>query len=206
MRYKQDFPSNINRAFKAKTINASFVSSVEALKFVRFKKVGKHYYFQSKKGRVFGVGIVAKKHTNSVFCVSGSNSLQEDSKSATSNILAKILGINGKVMIGDDALKYYYANTNNSFVDLANEYNQKYSLPFVFAMFVANKEYALANRLSCSFFAHKSKIPYYIIKNTATKNSLNVYQIKDYLKLITYDIGHREVKSLKKFKKLANRV
>jgi len=208
MRYKQDFPANINRAFKHKRINASFVSSIEALKSVRLKKVGKYYCFQSKNGKVFGVGIVGKEHTNSVLCIENIKSDKKlciDSKSATSNVLAKILRINGKVIIGDDALRYYYANTNNNFIDLAMEYRVRYSLPFVFAMFVANKEYAFANKLSYSFFTHKGKIPYYIMKNTANKNSLSVEQIKEYLKLITYNIGYKEARSLKKFKKLTKK-
>jgi chorismate dehydratase len=208
MQYKQNYPTKINQYFKNKKINASFISSIEALKYIKFKKIGAKYFLKYKNNKLTAIAIVAKSAINSVLCIKNGkqkqNTLVLDKKSATSNALAKILKLEGKILIGDDALRYYHKHINeqNNFIDLAQEYKNKYSLPFVFALFVANNNFVYTNNLAKTFVKTNIKLPYYVLNKTANNNNLSIKQIKLYLKLVTYKIGHKEIKSLKLFKHL----
>jgi chorismate dehydratase len=90
--YKRAVPSKINAALKRKEVNAAFISSVE-----------------SRKSLCTNLGIIAHKKVYSVLLLEGDN--ESDPASATSNQLAKVLDLQGKVLIGDAALKHYFSHT-----------------------------------------------------------------------------------------------
>lgn len=123
-----------------------------------------------------------------------------DYHSATSNALAKVLGIDGEVIIGDKALKLYLQNPNN-YIDLAKSWNDKHQLPFVFARFCANRHYRFYKKLIKKFLKNRAKLPQYIIANYSKRSSINQKDIKEYLELISYNIDTKSKKSLKLFLK-----
>ena len=86
--YKRAVPSQINKALKRRSVNAAFISSIE-----------------SRKYKCTNLGIIADKKVYSVLLLKGQN--ESDPASATSNLLAKVLDLQGKVLIGDAALKHY---------------------------------------------------------------------------------------------------
>ncbi len=174
IKIKKGVPSTINTMFEKRAIDAAFISSVK-----------------SKNKKCFDVGIIAKKHVKTVLVCSGEGM---DFESATSNILAKVLNIKGKVIIGDKAFK------QKNCIDLANEWYKKYSLPFVFARFCVNKNYKKYEKLINEFLKTKQKIPYVTLKKYAKKLRIDYKEAKEYLdKIIYYKMGWREKKSLKNF-------
>ena len=174
IKIKKGVPSTINAMFEKRAIDAAFISSVK-----------------SKNKKCFDIGIIAKKHVKTVLVCSGEG---EDFESATSNILAKVLHIKGKVIIGDKAFK------QKNCIDLANEWYKKYSLPFVFARFCVNKDYKKYEKLINEFLKTKQKIPYVTLKKYAKKLGIDYKEAKEYLdKIIYYKMGWREKKSLKIF-------
>ena len=180
--YHKDFPSAINKRFKKREIDAAFISSIE-----------------SKRGNFnrLNLGIVAKGEIRSVL-VKKNSSFRCDSHSATSNILAKKLNIDGEVIIGDKALKRYCKDPD-SYIDLASEWKKRYNLPFVFARLCVNKNYKFYKKLSKRFLSKKIKIPHYIIKKYSKTRDIPVSEIKSYLKLVSYEISTKELNSLKRF-------
>jgi len=179
--YKKDFPSAINQKFKHRKINAAFISSIE-----------------SKRGNFtcLDVGIVAKGEIKSVLVKKGA--FKPDSHSATSNALAQKLGIKGEVIIGDKALKAYLKNPE-LYVDLAREWQKRENLPFVFARLCVNKNSVYFKKLSKRFVKEKIYIPQYILKKYAISRGVEAKDILEYLSLVSYEIGTKEKKSLKKF-------
>jgi len=182
--YKKSYPSLINQKFKKRQIDAAFISSIK-----------------SKNEKTIDLGIVAKKDVLSVLVISGKN--KDDFQSDTSNALAKVLNINGEVLIGDKALEYYYNNQNCNFTDLAKFWNEKYNLPFVFARLSYNKHEKYLNILANNFKKTNVKIPQYILKRYSIRANITVKQLKEYLNKISYDISYKEKKSLKLFFKLS---
>ena len=180
---KKSYPAKINTMFKKKYINCAFISSIK-----------------SKNKICFDAGIIANKKVLSVLVCEGEN--KDDFESNTSNILAKILGENGEIIIGDKALKKYYDGENCK--DLAYLWYQKYKLPFVFARFCVNKNKQKYKKMINKFLNTKIFIPQYILKKY-TKRGFTKQQIKEYLKLIDYQIKHKEKKSLKKFLKISKK-
>ena len=183
--YKKSYPSHINRQFKNRQIDAAFISSVA-----------------SKGKNALDIGIVAKSKVSSVLCIPGS--YEKDFESSTSNVLAKILKLEGKIIIGDKALKYYYDSENRDFVDLAQAWNEKYNLPFVFARLCYNSNEKMLKNLSKKFITKKVKIPQYILKKYSQRSGVSTKNILEYLEKIDYKITQKEKKSLKLFLKLSN--
>ena len=182
--YKKSYPSKINKDFKKRRIDGAFISSIK-----------------SQKEKSTNIGIVAKKDVLSVLSIPGN--YISDTQSDTSNILAKVLECEGKIIIGDKALKYYYENKDSEFTDLAKQWNDKYNLPFVFARLCFTKNGKTITKLANKFVNTKVKIPQYILKKYAKRANISTSKILDYLDKISYEIGYKEEKSLKKFFKLA---
>ena len=182
--YKKSYPSAINKQFQKRKIDAAFISSIK-----------------SRKCSCADIGIVAQDAVWSVLALL--DSYQEDYQSDTSNVLAKILDIDGKVLIGDKALQYYFSEDQKEFIDLAKLWKQKYQLPFVFARlcFNSNKQYFL--ELSKKFANTKVSIPQYILNRYSQRSGLSKKQIKNYLEKISYKISYKEKRALKLFFKLA---
>ena len=85
MEYKRGVPSTVNTAFHKRRVDAAFISSISA-----------------KKSKYVSLGIIAKKHVKSVIIIPSVTS-KKDLESASSNVLADVLGIQGEVLIGDKA-------------------------------------------------------------------------------------------------------
>ena len=149
------------------------------------------------------LGIVAKGAVDSVLVKAGS--YKKDFQSETSNALAKVLGIEGEVIIGDKALFEFY-NSNEEFIDLAREWKKKYNLPFVFARLCVNKHEKYLKQFAKKFLQTKVFIPQYILEQYAKRSGLSKKQIKEYLTKIHYEIGLEEKRSLKLFLKLSKEI
>jgi chorismate dehydratase len=183
IQYKKSYPAHINTKFKKKEVDAAFISSIA-----------------SRNQKRLNLGIVAKKEVLSVLLIPGIQ--EEDYQSETSNALAKVLQLEGKVLIGDKALKFYHEHPHESFIDLAKTWQDKYHLPFVFAVLCFNKHEQLLKNLTKNFNKRTIKIPQYILKQYAKRSGISTKNIVEYLKHIDYDIGIKEQKALKLFLKL----
>ncbi len=179
MNHYKGVPSKINHKFSSRKVDAAFISSVGARDY---KNVD--------------LGIIAKKEVLSVLVVPSSDSIS-DTESATSNILAKVLKINGKVLIGDKALHYYLEGKPH--VDLAREWNNRYNLPFVFAILCYHKDKKLYRKIQKEFLKAKVKIPQYILKASAKKTDIKEKDILKYLEYISYEMDYKAKKGVKKF-------
>ncbi len=175
-------PSKINRDFEAGRIDAAVISSIK-----------------SEGHLCTDFGIIANGEVMSVLLFPGKK--RDDTDSDTSNALARILGLEGEVMIGDKALKYRLEHPNEG-IDLAQEWKEKTGLPFVFATLCAHPKYIKRiRRLSKRFFASPPKIPYSTLKKEAEARDITPQQLQSYLSKIYYRIGWRERRALKLFKK-----
>ena len=185
--YKKSYPAYINKQFKNREIDAAFISSVESY---------------NKKG--LDLGIVAKDEVLSVLAIPGE--YEKDFESATSNMLAKVLKIEGQVLIGDKALKYYHSHQEDEFIDLAKAWKNQYNLPFVFARLCYNNHGNYLNKITRRFDKRKIKIPQYILKQYAKRSGISEAQILNYLTKINYVLGIKEKKSLKLFLQFSNQI
>jgi len=177
-RYKRAVPSQINKALKRKEVNAAFISSVE-----------------SGKSSCTDLGIIAHKKVYSVFLIEGSS--EKDPASATSNQLANVLKLEGKVLIGDAALKYYLDGGEG--IDLAEAWYEKTGLPFVFARLCYNRHGREIKKLAKTFTRSRVKIPQYILKREANKRGISPKALSWYLEHIYYEIDWKAKRGLKKF-------
>jgi chorismate dehydratase len=184
MHYKKGVPSHLNREFRFKRIDAAFISSVRA-----------------RNCRCHGLGIAARGSVKSVFVKKGRP--RGDIESETSNALAKVLGLEGEVIIGDKALKRYL-NGEKDLIDLATAWQQRTGLPFVFARLCYNKGYD--KRFEKRFLREKTKIPQYILQSEAAKRGITAKQLLWYLQFIKYEIGYREKRALKLFYKKVDKL
>lgn len=179
--YKKSYPADINKKFKKKQIDAAFISSIV-----------------SKKCKCLDAGIVAKGEVLSVLSI-GKETYKKDYQSDTSNVLAKILNLNGEVLIGDKALYHYHNALDRDFKDLAQIWNEKYKLPFVFARLCFNKHQKSLEKLSKKFIKSKIYIPQYILDIYSQRSGLTKNQIQHYLTKISYGINHKEKLAINKF-------
>lgn len=182
--YKKSYPSLINQQFQKRQIDAAFISSVA-----------------SRKAKGLDLGIVARKEVYSVLCIPGD--YEKDYESSTSNILAQVLKLEGKILIGDKALKYYHENKEKDFIDLAKAWYDKYNLPFVFARLCFNSNEQILKKLSKKFSNKKVKIPQYILNKYSQRSGISNQNILHYLQKIDYKLNIKEKKSLKLFLKLS---
>ena len=179
MNYYKSVPAKINKKFISKRVDAAFISSVSAKKF-----------------RHVDLGIIAKKEVLSVLVIPHAKD-EKDIEAASSNVLAKILNIHGKVLIGDKALKHYL--DNKEYVDLAKKWNDRYNLPFVFALLCYHKDKNLYTSIEKRFLKQKVKIPYYILKQASQRTGIDEKDILNYLQFISYDLDAKAKLGLKKF-------
>ena len=181
--YKKSYPSNINKKFKNRTVDSAFISSIA-----------------SRNEKYLNFGIVASNEVLSVLLIPGDEEI--DFQSQTSNALAKILDLKGKVIIGDKALNFYHENKNLKKIDLAKEWYSKYNLPFVFAVLCFNKNKIQLSKLTKRFNKKHIKIPQYILEKYSKRSNVSKENILEYLKKINYTLGIKEKRSLKLFLKL----
>ena len=179
MHYYRSVPATINQKFVAKRVDAAFISSITARNY-------KHV----------NLGIIAKKEVLSVIVLPHTDS-ENDIESASSNVLANILDIQGKVLIGDKALKYSLSTQGS--VDLAKMWNLKYKLPFVFALLCYHKNKNLFQNIEKNFLQARVKIPQYILKKASERTQIEPQDILNYLQYISYDLDKKAQLGLKKF-------
>lgn len=176
--YKRNVPSKINHALRQRHINAGFISSVESSRY-----------------HCTDLGIIGNRAVYSVFVIEGEH--KTDNESATSNQLAKVLHLQGEVIIGDKALKYYLNGGEG--IDLATAWYEKTRLPFVFGRLCYNCHGKLINTIARKFMQRPIKIPQYILKKEAKKRDITPQQLLWYLEHIEYHMDYRAKKSLKLF-------
>lgn len=179
MEYKRGVPSTINMAFHKRKVDAAFISSISA-----------------KNSKHVSLGIIAKGDVKSVI-VTPSVDTKKDKESASSNVLADILGIQGEVLIGDKALRYSLKNSD--YVDLAEVWKKKYKLPFVFALLCYHKDKKLYKKIETEFLKSKVKIPQYILQKASKKAGISTKDILEYLELISYELDSKSKRGLAKF-------
>ncbi|MCF6243491.1 MAG: hypothetical protein L3J43_00450 [Sulfurovum sp.] len=178
LHYKRAVPSTINKALKRRAVHAAFISSVE-----------------SRKCKCTDLGIIAHKKVYSVLVLEGDN--LPDPASATSNQLAKVLNLQGQVLIGDAALKHYLDGGEG--IDLAEAWHDKTGLPFVFARLCYNKHGEKIEKLAKTFAKSKVKIPQYILKRESKKRDISPKELTWYLEHIYYEMDWKAKRSLKLF-------
>ncbi len=178
--YKKSYPAKINKKFKKRKVDSAFISSIA-----------------SRGEKRLNLGIVARNDVQSVILVPGEN--QTDYQSETSNALAKILNLKGKVLIGDKALKYFHEHPDEKIVDLALEWKKRFNLPFVFATLCYCQNGNYLKKLIKNFNKKEIKIPRYILNQYSKRSGISNKNILNYLKKIDYDIKEKEKKALKKF-------
>ena len=181
--YKKSYPSYINNNFKTRKVDSAFISSIA-----------------SRNEKFLDLGIVAQNDVLSVLLIPGQN--QSDFQSETSNALAKVLELEGKVIIGDKALKFYHENKHIEKIDLAQAWKDKYNLPFVFAVLCYNSNKRALEKLTKNFNKNHIKIPQYILEHYSKRSGVSKNNIILYLKKIDYNLGLKEKRSLKLFLKL----
>ncbi|RXK00845.1 MULTISPECIES: MqnA/MqnD/SBP family protein [Arcobacteraceae] len=181
--YKKSYPSVINKKFKKRKVDSAFISSIA-----------------SRGEKRLDFGIIARADVQSVILIPGEE--KEDYQSETSNALAKVLDLKGKVLIGDKALKYFHDSEDKNFIDLALAWQDKYNLPFVFATLCFNKNERYLKKVTRRFNKRKIYIPQYILENYSKRSGISKEAILEYLKRIDYDIGIKEKRAIKKFLQL----
>ncbi len=177
-RYKRAVPSQINKALRRREVNAAFISSVA-----------------SRNATCTDLGIIANKKVYSVLLIEGEK--QDDPASATSNQLSQILGLEGKVLIGDAALKYYL--DGGEAIDMAEAWYNKTGLPFVFARLCYNNHGRYIRQLAKGFASQRVRIPQYILKRESAKRGITPNQLAWYLEHIHYEMDWKAKRGLKKF-------
>jgi len=179
MHYKRGVPSDVNAKFLSRRVDAAFISSISA-----------------KNSLHVELGIIAKKEVLSVLVIPNDENTS-DAESATSNILANVLGIDGEVLIGDKALKYYLSGALH--VDLAKEWSTRYNSPFVFALLCYHNQANLYKKIQKNFLKQKVKIPQYILHQASLRTDIASKDILMYLEYISYDLDKKAKLGLKKF-------
>lgn len=186
--HQKNVPAIINHKLRKRKVDAAFISSIES---------------KRKSITPLNVGIVAQKNVKSVIIKEGIS--KKDPASATSNMLARVLGLHGEVFIGDRALKLYLQNPDD-YIDLGQTWHETYHLPFVFARLCVNERQSFYKKLSKKFVEKPIKIPNFILSSYAKERGILEKDIKEYLKLISYTIGKKEQKALFIFLKKAKRL
>ena len=182
MEYKKGVPSKLNKDLRYRRVGAAVVSSVTT---------------QQKSYKKLDIGICANKKVHSVL-IQKHTSDEKDPASATSNILALVLQQQGRVIIGDKALRLYLQD-KSQFIDLCEVWHYKYNLPFVFARFCCVYNLPFYKKIFTPFLRRKIYIPRYILDIYANSRQISPTQIQAYLKLIYYKISCKEKKALKLF-------
>jgi len=188
MEYKRGVPTAINYAFHKRRVDGAFISSISA---------------QKRKSKYVNLGIIAKKSVKSVLVLPDKKD-KIDTASASSNMLAHILGLEGEVLIGDKALRYALAH--DDYIDLAAAWHKRKGLPFVFALLCYHKNAFFYETVEQEFLKCRVKIPFYILKGAAEKSGIKAKDILEYLELISYRLDASAKRGLKEFYKEAKRV
>lgn len=176
---KKSYPAKLNQEFLFRRIDAGFISSIAG------------------RGKPCpSVGIIARKRVLSVLAIPTKEG--SDYQSATSNALLKVLGLEGQVLIGDRALKYYLEHPKEC-IDMAERWVQREGVPFVFAKFCYNRHGEFYTRIARKFVSQKVFIPRYLLEQYARKTQIPAREILHYLRHISYRIDPKAAQGVKRF-------
>ncbi|MBX7490570.1 MqnA/MqnD/SBP family protein [Helicobacter turcicus] len=190
---KKSYPAHLNKEFLFGRIDAGFVSSITALRA------------QKEKFKATNVGIIARKRVISVICLPKEQG--EDYQSATSNALLKVLGLKGRVLIGDRALvevlrqeqKHKESGNVFAYLDMGEKWVQKEHLPFVFGRLCVKENRVFYAKLMHAFTKKKVKIPYFMLKNAESKSGVKAKEILNYLKVLSYKMDKKAQFGVERF-------
>ncbi|NLY03959.1 MAG: menaquinone via futalosine step 1 [Campylobacter sp.] len=186
--FRKNVPSVLCKDLYYRRIDAAVISSIESRR-AKYDKLN--------------MGIISKGPVKSVL-VRKNSTKKLDSASMTSNMLSKVLGLEGEVIIGDNALKAYLKEGGtDEFYDMGEIWNKKTNLPFVFAVFCLIGSKNSYRKVVKKFLKTKVKIPQYILKSYADSRGIKKDKILWYLKYIEYNISYKEQKALKLYLKKA---
>ncbi len=124
------------------------------------------------------------------------------------------------LMIGDEALRYYQksAETENNVIkiyDLSELWNSLTSLPFIFGVIAAKKDFYFNNKISCEAVAAEiqSRLKYYrenkaaFIEKASERSGIDQVIVGEYYNCLNYEFKPEHIMSLeefdKRFKKIA---
>ncbi len=152
VQFLKSYPSNLNIAIRDKVIDISPSSSIE---FIRnYEQYNIIPLSISSIGKVKSVLIISNYPIDEL----DGKKIYLTNESNTSTILARIVlerfhnikpiyikdrddkDIYAEVIIGDSALKEYYLPSSKNIIDLGDEWYKSTSLPFVFGLWIMNKE------------------------------------------------------------------
>ena len=182
LNHHKSYPAKLNKEFLFRRIDAGFISSIAGAKAHKTNS-----------------GIVANGAVWSVIVIP--KATKSDYQSASSNALARILGVSGEVLIGDRALRYKLSG--GKYVDLGQKWWEKYRLPFVFGLLCFNSDEAFYKAISAKFNATRVKIPQYLLENYAKDSGVAKRDILEYLTRIHYKITPKGKIALSRFYRLA---
>lgn len=182
LNHHKSYPAKLNKEFLFRRIDAGFISSIAGM-----------------RARKTNSGIVAYGAVWSVIVIP--KATKSDYQSASSNALARILGVEGEVLIGDRALRYKLSG--GKYVDLGQKWWEKYHLPFVFGLLCFNSDEAFYKAISAKFNATRVKIPQYLLANYAKDSGIAKRDILEYLTKIHYKITPKGKIALSRFYRLA---
>lgn len=186
---RKSYPSRLNQEFLFSRIDAGFVSSIVALRSKRER-------FQATN-----VGIIARKKVMSVICLPQERG--DDYQSATSNALLRVLGLTGRVLIGDRALvevlKMQSKGRDAIYWDMGEMWVQRERLPFVFGRLCVRKNREFYARLIQAFVREKTRIPYFILKKAESKSGIECKEILKYLDNLSYKLDKKAQIGMNRF-------
>ena len=128
---------------------------------------------------------------------SKAESPHKDYQSNTSNALSTILGLQGRVLIGDRALQYRFSG--GKAIDMGQVWWEKHRLPFVFGRLCCNKHARFYANIARAFVKKRVKIPHYILQARAKACGIPSAYIREYLTHIHYHIRAKERLGLERF-------
>lgn len=187
--FKKGTPAKLCEDLSKRRIDAAIISSIES---------------RNPKYTKLNLGICAKGAVKSVL-VRKNSPKKLDPASKSSNMLSKILSLNGEIIIGDEALRQYIKDGGDKFYDMGEIWYQKTGLPFVFGLFCCNKNQNLYKKIINQFLKQKIKIPKYILNEYSKSRNISPSLILWYLEHISYSVNTKEKRALKKFISLAKK-
>ena len=122
---------------------------------------------------------------------------RKDYQSDTSNALSTILGLHGRVLIGDRALQYRF--NGGEAIDMGQVWWEKHRLPFVFGRLCYNSYGEFYNNIAQAFVKKRVKIPRYILQARAKACGIPPHYVREYLAHIHYHIHTKERVGLERF-------
>nr|WP_246145310.1 MqnA/MqnD/SBP family protein [Helicobacter canis] len=134
---------------------------------------------------------------NQSHCSPKAESPRKDYQSDTSNALSTILGLQGRVLIGDRALQYRFSG--GKAIDMGQVWWEKHRLPFVFGRLCYNKHAHFYSNIARAFVKKRAKIPHYILQARAKACGIPSAYIREYLTHIHYHIQAKERAGLERF-------